>query len=568
MSRTNFSKKRCAACNLMSVLMLVLSLHAGAALCAEFHISPAGSPGGDGSEGSPWDLATALNHPAAVQPGDTLWLHGGDYVGVDMNTFSSSLTGAPGNPIILRQYPGEHAVVSPTLTIGSGACVWFWGFEVMNPDPNNYGPDDYGRLPTVWLNGADDIKLINLIIHEGGQGIGCWTESENCEIYGCVLYYNGWNGSNHGHAIYMQNDTGMKYVEDNIIFGQLGTGYGIHAYGSSAAFIRNMHFEGNVAFNNLGNNILVGGGSPSDNVVIHGNFSYAGGGVRFGYSAHSVGAEITDNYFATRCTINNWDQLTVSGNTWADSDLLVRLDTAQLPSLPSYSWDFNECFYTGGGSPFNLITSSSNQWLGFSEWKAATGFDQNSAYSASGPVENRVFVRPNRYEADRAHIVVFNWLLEDGVEVDPSALLSPGDSYEVLDAENVTGPPVASGIYTGSPITVPMDTTQMAAPGSSATIVPAHSPKEFGAFVLTNTGDLAAPVVTVGWMSFSGTVSDASGCPAAVNVGGVMVPVTASGNSGTWTSADTALDVPSDSTTISTTDVNSNTAVLAVTVTQ
>src|SRR5262245_3500373 len=42
-----------------------------------FHASPTGSPQGDGSVATPWDLATALLQPAAIKPGDTLWLHGG-----------------------------------------------------------------------------------------------------------------------------------------------------------------------------------------------------------------------------------------------------------------------------------------------------------------------------------------------------------------------------------------------------------------------------------------------------------------------------------------------------------
>lgn len=63
-----------------------------------------GSSEGDGSINNPWDLQTALNHPASVLPGDTIWLRGGTYNG----RFTSMLTGSVGAPILVRAYPGEN----------------------------------------------------------------------------------------------------------------------------------------------------------------------------------------------------------------------------------------------------------------------------------------------------------------------------------------------------------------------------------------------------------------------------------------------------------------------------
>ena len=39
-----------------------------------WYVSPTGTSQGDGSLGNPWDLQTALSHPAPVKPGDTVWL--------------------------------------------------------------------------------------------------------------------------------------------------------------------------------------------------------------------------------------------------------------------------------------------------------------------------------------------------------------------------------------------------------------------------------------------------------------------------------------------------------------
>src|SRR5262245_30455330 len=71
----------------------------------EWYVSPNASSGGTGATSNPWQLAVALNHPAAVKPGDTIWLRGGTYRGA----FSSHLQGSPGNWITVRQYPGERA---------------------------------------------------------------------------------------------------------------------------------------------------------------------------------------------------------------------------------------------------------------------------------------------------------------------------------------------------------------------------------------------------------------------------------------------------------------------------
>src|SRR5262249_46426134 len=49
------------------------------ARAGEFFVSPQGRTNGTGAANNPWDLQTALYHPAAVSPGDTIWLRGGTY---------------------------------------------------------------------------------------------------------------------------------------------------------------------------------------------------------------------------------------------------------------------------------------------------------------------------------------------------------------------------------------------------------------------------------------------------------------------------------------------------------
>ncbi len=56
-----------------------LSFLAAVAGATDYYVAPNGSPSGNGSINNPWDLQTALDQPAAVQPGDTIWLRGGTY---------------------------------------------------------------------------------------------------------------------------------------------------------------------------------------------------------------------------------------------------------------------------------------------------------------------------------------------------------------------------------------------------------------------------------------------------------------------------------------------------------
>ena len=73
----------------------------------QWFVSPTGSPSGQGTQSSPWDLATALAHGPGhtkIRPGDIVWLRGGRYTG----TYLSTLNGSENEPIIVRAFPGER----------------------------------------------------------------------------------------------------------------------------------------------------------------------------------------------------------------------------------------------------------------------------------------------------------------------------------------------------------------------------------------------------------------------------------------------------------------------------
>jgi hypothetical protein len=492
------------AFSLSTIVLAGLCLLSTAAGAAEFYVSPGGLGSNTGTASSPWDLATALSQPAAVKPGDTIWLRGGTYRG----TFTSRLTGTSSNPIVVRQYPGERATIDGGdsggngILVISGAYTWYWGFEVMSSDLNRVStqisswPTDIARGEAIQIEQTTGsgvgTKFINLIVHDARQGFSFWKEAVDAEIYGCLIYNNGWIAPDrgHGHGIYTQNDTGTKKITDNIIFNQFG--YGIHAYGSSTASLNNFTIQGNASFNNgslagqHNPNIFVGGGQPAAGLRVLDNSAYVqpldATTVRFGSDAANIDAVVSGNQFVGFSSFVHWNSLAVSANTFVGSTTVAELVTSL--TLPSsyYSWNNNSYISQElQWQPFNLVTATA-QGLFFPEWQAATGADANSLYTRAAPGGTQVIVRPNRYEEGRANIVVYNWDHAASVSVDPGAVLAAGARYEIRSALDFTGDPVTAGTYDGGPILLPMTGQNVAPPvGASAADSPAP---EFNAFVL------------------------------------------------------------------------------------
>jgi hypothetical protein len=444
-------------------------------------------------------LQTALS--GGISPGDTLWVRGGTYRG----TFHSWLNGTAAEPIIVRGYPGERVIIDTGDSSGHaiearGSYTWFWDLVITNSSSrSNSGDNDRKRGDGVMTGSAESegIRFINLIIYDTGGSVDLWDEANDLELYGCIIYNNGWQGDDrgHGHAIYMQNKSGEHRIIDNIIFHQFG--YGIHAYGSSSASLKGFNIEGNIVFNNgtLSNdtswpNLLVGGGTPAERVTIRNNFVYHSPGLKTSVqldlnSTQNKDITLQGNYFAGGArtfSFRKWEQVQMRDNTLVGRDTLVRLRPLDSSYTDNYDWDDN-AYYGGGGSPFR----DKDNGVDFAGWQQGTGFDSNSTYSDSLPASADVFVRPNRYEEGRANIVVYNWPQQSDVAVDVSGVLNNGDSYAVYHVYDLFGTPVASGTYDGSSISLPMSGKTPPQPAGGWVGTPPTSGPEFNAFVLIKT---------------------------------------------------------------------------------
>src|SRR5690606_12080891 len=125
------------------------------------------------------------------------------------------------------------------------------------------------------------------------------------------------------HGIYANNNTPVKYIEDNIIFNNQA--YGLHAYASAGQYINNFTIRGNTAFNNgtitsLGwrPDLFVGGATSANGIVVDQNYTFRndnGISVSMGYSAQNGSLALTNNYFVGKMEILRWSSVNQSGTT-------------------------------------------------------------------------------------------------------------------------------------------------------------------------------------------------------------------------------------------------------------
>ena len=424
----------------------------------DWYVSPSGSSQGNGSLTSPWDLRTALSAPAAVQPGDTIWVRGGTYSGA----FNSYLSGRASSPIVVRQNPGERATIAGALVLGHHGDhdVWFWGFEVFNR-----GTSVQSDGVTISASGQTNsgFKLINMVIHDNQvNGVSFWAGAVQGEVYGNLIYNNGYDGCvgsscrGHGHGLYVQS-TDSHRIADNIVFRNFSEG--TQLYGSANAPRNNVTYEGNVFFNsgelsalNNGNfnsyNMYIGGDQVSQNTKLISNYCYSSapsGHNQYYNLKSSNNAIVTGNYFFTPAPDRQGIYINSNSNTG--------------------------------------LQMTGNTFYGALDFKSSS--HPNNTYLAERPAGKYIFVRPNQYEIGRANIVIYNWDLSPSVSVDISASgLHSGQSYEIRDSQNFYGPPVATGIYNGSPATIPMSNLSLAPPEGTVPPQPHHTAPEFDVFIL------------------------------------------------------------------------------------
>jgi len=390
-------------------LALSVCLLAGTAQISaanQWYVAPDGKPANPGTRQAPWDIASAFDGKQKVAAGDTIYLLAGTYRRRPSELYEIRLAGAESAPIQIRPVPGERVRIDGGLSVQSpSAHVWIRDIEVFVSERRPEKPVSAGSHPNdlnrpaggLHMYGGRNCKYINLIIHDCSQGISCWKAELDPEIYGCLIYDNGWLGTDrgHGHCIYTQNDEGVKTISNCIMSCLYDGTYTVHAYGSKRAYVNNFLLQENICYGK--GPFLVGGGRPSHNIRVFKNYLY-GVNMRIGYTApHNENCELRDNViFNGNLDVTRYKQVEQEAN------LVVRR----------------------GQEPTGRVQS---------------------------------FLLPNRFDRNRAHLAIYNWDGSGEVDVAVRPFLRHGDSYRLMDPQDFFGSPIRRGICQGSTISVPVN---------------------------------------------------------------------------------------------------------------
>lgn len=488
----------CARLFALSALLVIDQAHAN-----DWYVATNGTPSGPGTMAQPYDLATALTNLQAGKPGDTFWLEGGTY---KIGHLVTAAQGAPGQPIIFREVPGQQARVDGSLTFyGSSGNVVLRNFEMFSSDTNRassqtnagFNPTDITNITAI-SSYVPNMSFINLVVHDATrEGFYVSQQGSNDLIYGCVIYNNGWYSPDNaeGHGVYVQGADGDREVDDNLAFNNAGAGLQIYD-NTPGYYLAGITLNGNVAFNagaiqnkRFYRDILVGVDAPAisaDRIVFKNNMGYlplypANGddACQIGREGINGGVAILNNYLPSGLEVNNWTIAAVSGNSISceTTNYVVSLDEAQ--ATLSAAWNNNSYVVPATSGGF----LSDTDVLTFEEWQTVTGFDANSTYSTVTPGPNRTFIETNAYDAGRANIIVYNWNNLANVAVDVSSALAYGTPFEVRNAEDYFAPPVLSGFYTNQLLNLPMTGLTVAVPNGPMLTPPPTGPT-FNVFVL------------------------------------------------------------------------------------
>ena len=222
-----------------------------------WYASPEGTPRGDGSESSPWDLSTALSHPSVVEPGDVVWILPGTYW--PAGRLTSVLTGVEGRPVAVRGWPGSRPVLdfrdSPDEAglVIQGAYVRFHGLELANSRTVRWsdatGAEGDPRGTGIRGEASAGLELTHLVVRDFGTSL-FESQPSGMVIHGCLFCDSYWDAPDrsHGPGLYVRNQAGAprKTIENSVIF-QHGR-QGLQGFGSVP--FANVEVRGNVFFNN------------------------------------------------------------------------------------------------------------------------------------------------------------------------------------------------------------------------------------------------------------------------------------------------------------------------------
>jgi hypothetical protein len=471
-----------------------------------------------------WTLHEALtNYHGTVGLGDIIYLHQSNgSITNYQGHFSCTLVGNSWNDgdfVRVMSYPGEFATINGNLHDGTypsplptgmdaATILWVYGkyihFENIRitcfgnftrminnsacnaNDTNFHGYTGVNHDPLY----EEPCKFINMIIDNiPGVGFASWQETVNTEIYGCLMYYNGYMSSNRTNCntpwnphdnstvsgmencIYTQNDPlngETRLFKNNIFSNNYKSGIALLSAGPSPSIANLAHYniDQNVFVNNGGPlrselpNLLMQSYSTSSSVpnfiedvdVTNNVFYYNTSNDISGISTlrcNDVRIRNNEFYHGTAAVeLNALDRnMTFESNFYVGKRIKVLASVAQYNGNgnPADAWFMDDnIYYTS--NPTNLFI-----FPGYSSGTTLANFQSlyntglNNAEPTSLQYDRAFFTPPskqnifqNAYNPYRFHVTVYNPLsIAGNVAIDFSSFNIPsGMAFKIYDAEN------------------------------------------------------------------------------------------------------------------------------------
>ena len=150
---------------LVFCFLFLFCLKTASASAAEYYVAPTGNDSNIGSFGAPWKTLQKAEN--SVTAGDTIFMRGGTYALGD-SFVNWNNAGTAGNPITVRNYPGETPII--TGSGGNSGGIYFYtpaayividGLEITSATPYSmYGMGIFSH------NATHDITIRNCYIHD------------------------------------------------------------------------------------------------------------------------------------------------------------------------------------------------------------------------------------------------------------------------------------------------------------------------------------------------------------------------------------------------------------------
>ena len=363
----------------------------------EHFVSPEGEPDNPGTRDVPWDLASALAGQQEVSPGDVIWVRSGTYKG----KFEVKLVGREDAPIIARAYPGERATVldSGIAVVEPASHVWLWGLEIAGSVPVEKRETGQSGSHPEDLPGTDGLNIY------AGRG---------CKFINLIIHDNvkggvGWwvgstNSEIHGCLIYNNGWRAPDRGHGHCIYTQNKDGVK-----TISSCIMSVPYDGCYTLHAYGSSRAY-----VDNYVIEDNVAYEKG------------------------------PFLVGGGRPSHNIRVVRSNLYNVGMRLGYGAENEECELRE-----NVIA------------KGTLSIEKFKTVVREGNIENlpesKAIVIPNKYDPNRAHLVIFNGAKAREMSVPATSFLKPGDAFRIKHVRDFFGKPVLEGKCEGEAIKVPVE---------------------------------------------------------------------------------------------------------------